>query len=99
LGLEVERVLSGGLTSKWTYDSAGRPLEHKVGEGKRLQRHKRYQWSVNDTLKNIQCLLTGKVEAFHYDVFGNLVSHLSNTFNTESYFRDEVGNIFAQEDK
>ncbi len=32
-------------------------------------------------------------------MFGNLASHLSNTFNTESYFRDEVGNIFAQEDK
>jgi RHS repeat-associated protein len=44
-------------------------------------------------------MMTGKVEAFRYDVFGNLVAHLSNTFNTESYFRDEVGNIFAQENK
>jgi len=99
LGLEVERVMNGNLRSQWDYDSAGRPLEHKVGIGKRLQRHKRYSWGVNDTLRNIQCVLSGQVQAFEYDLFGNLVTHLSNSFDSEHYFRDAVGNIFAQEDK
>ena len=30
IGLEVERALPGGLTSSWSYDSAGMPKEHRV---------------------------------------------------------------------
>ncbi|MDJ1469675.1 RHS repeat-associated core domain-containing protein [Cytophagaceae bacterium DM2B3-1] len=112
LGQEVERILNGNLYSSWDYDAAGRPLQHRVytsggigpdshsasHKSQRLHRHKRYHWSVNDTLKTIQCMLTGAVHSFDYDGFGNLVSALGKGFDAEHFFRDEVGNMFSQKD-
>jgi RHS repeat-associated protein len=99
LGLETERVISGGLSSKWAYDSAGRPLEHKVGEGKRLQRHKRYQWGVNNRLHQILNELTQSNTHFKYDSFDTLISAIYPDFTAIFRTADVVGNLFQTEEK
>jgi RHS repeat-associated protein len=100
LGLEVERVMTGGVKSTWCYDEAGRPLEQKVSSGSRTSRHKRYSWGVNDKLHSIQDMLNNSSVQYDYDAFDNLVSAIEMPgFKAEHYFRDEVGNIFNTRDK
>jgi RHS repeat-associated protein len=99
LGLETERVISGGLSSKWAYDSAGRPLEHQVGEGKQTHRHKRYQWGVNNRLHQILNELTQGSTHFKYDSFDTLISAIYPDYTAIFRTADVVGNLFQTEEK
>jgi len=100
-GLEVERLMNRHLTSRWRYDSAGHPLEQRVGEGRRLTRHKRYQWGSNDRLTGIGCELSGLQQSFEYNEEGQLTGRFFEqdfTVSAEHYFRDPVGNLFERQD-
>jgi RHS repeat-associated protein len=101
-GLEVERLMNHHLRSAWRYDSAGHPLEHRVGEGKRVTRHKRYHWGTNDRLTGIGCELSGLQQSFEYSEEGQLTGRFFEqnfTFSAEHYFRDPVGNLFESKDR
>ena len=101
-GLEVERLMNRHLTSTWRYDSAGHPLEHRVGEGKRITRHKRYRWGSNDRLTGIGCELTGLQQSFEYSEEGHLTGRFFEqnfSVSAEHYFRYPVGNLFSQSDR
>jgi RHS repeat-associated protein len=100
LGLELERLMTGGVKNSWQYDEAGRPIEQQVSSGGRTSRHRRYSWGVNDKLRSIQDRLGNSSIQYEYDGFDNLVSALEMPgFKAEHYFRDEVGNIFNTRDK
>ncbi|GHT70538.1 hypothetical protein AGMMS50239_39030 [Bacteroidia bacterium] len=93
-GLEIERVLTGGVVSRQEYDEAGRIRRHRVSSSGRRTRGMEYQWGTNDRLINIVNELTGKNVWFDYDTMGNLVGSTCNV--TEKLFRvpDAVGNLY-----
>ncbi|WMJ75202.1 RHS repeat-associated core domain-containing protein [Cytophagaceae bacterium ABcell3] len=84
----------------------GRPREQKTWNGtgaRRLHRHKQYYWHPNDRLQRIHDVLTDTATRFRHDSFGNLIESLTvqeyRIQGKENYFRDEVGNIFREEEK
>ncbi|WMJ72301.1 DUF6531 domain-containing protein [Cytophagaceae bacterium ABcell3] len=107
LGQELDRVLGiGNVKNQFAYDLSGRPREQKTWNGtgaRRLHRHKQYYWHPNDRLQRIHDVLTDTATRFRHDSFGNLIESLTvqeyRIQGKENYFRDEVGNIFREEEK
>jgi len=98
MGLELERMLPGGIKATYQRDAVGRPVSHTVYRYDGLLRKREYQWDVNDRLQYIVDSLTGTTY-FHHDLFGNLIS--AQESNGENIFRisDAVGNLFRTEDR
>jgi YD repeat-containing protein len=94
-GLEIERVLSGGVVCRSEYDLAGRFHRQSVSSGGRQTRHVRYDWSRKDRLLGMVDELTRHGTWFEYDASGNLTG--SEYDGTEKLFRvpDAVGNSTA----
>ncbi|KZS38907.1 hypothetical protein AWE51_15105 [Aquimarina aggregata] len=99
LGMETERILSGGVISSWSYDTAGRPLQQKVINHRGEQRNRSYQWDVNDKLKKIHNNLTGRTVRFTYDDFNNLASSQYEDGSYDYKLPDKVGNIYRSKDQ
>jgi RHS repeat-associated protein len=98
-GLEIERVLTGGVVSRNQYDDTGRIYRNTVTTKGRETRRMRYQWSQNDRLMGIVNELNDRNTWFDYDTMGNLTG---STFNeTEKLFRvpDAVGNLYRTADR
>jgi RHS repeat-associated protein len=95
-GLEVQREMTGGVTSGWKRDALGRPLEQETYAGGGLKRHKKYDWDVNDRLKSIQDLVKGDNHSvkFGHDAFGNLAWAEYGAGQFEYRMPDAVGNLF-----
>ncbi|OQP45127.1 hypothetical protein A4H97_32835 [Niastella yeongjuensis] len=93
-GLELERLLPGGLTSKWQYDQSGRPNEHQVHKANVIQSWKKYTWDANDRLTNIFDALAQGNTHFKHDRLGNLVfaQYADNRIVHRS--TDAAGNIY-----
>ena len=52
MGLELERLLPGGVKSQWIRDNMGRPQRHQVfGGDKQLHRDREYVWDADNRLK------------------------------------------------
>ncbi len=98
MGQEIERNM-GTVRTHTQYDDAGRVREHRTKSNGRLQRHKHYEWGINDKLYKINDLLQHSSISFDYDKFDNLIQSVTGTMQTENFFRDEVGNIFKTKDK
>ena len=98
LGQEIERVM-GKVSTSFNYDRGGRVREQKVASDNKTKRHKLYDWNINDKLLKITDVLNKSHKEFDYDSFGNLIKSVTSNWETETYFRDEVGNIFAKQDK
>lgn len=98
-GLEIERVLPGGVVSRNDYDEAGRVSLHSVTSKGSEMRRMRYQWSHNDRLISMVNELTQKNTWFDYDTMGNLTGSTYN--NTEKLFRvpDAVGNLYKTKER
>ena len=98
-GLEIERVLPGGVVSRNDYDEAGRVSLHSVTSRGSEMRRMRYRWSLNDRLINTVNELTRKDTWFDYDTMGNLTGSTYN--NTEKLFRvpDAVGNLYKTKER
>ncbi len=45
LGQEIERILPGGVISKWQYDVASRPTHHRINSQNRDTRRRVYNWT------------------------------------------------------
>lgn len=98
LGQEVERKM-GGVHTSTQYDFTGRIKIHRTISNNRIQRHKQYEWGINDKLYKINDLLNHSSVSFCYDKLDNLIQHVTSTMQTENFFRDEVGNIFKTKEK
>jgi RHS repeat-associated protein len=72
-GREIERILSGGLSSVWLYDQAGRPGEQKVSRNGVVQNWKKYTWNTNDRLTNVFDAISNCNTHFKHDAFSNLI--------------------------
>ena len=99
LGLETERLLPGGIVSRWSYDKAGRPIRHNVIQGSRNSRNIQYRWSANDRLTHMINDMSKAQTTFGHDDFGNLVYASYDGLNTLFKTNDEVGNIYRSKDK
>lgn len=99
LGMEVERILPGGITNHIEYDHAGRPIQHKVTAGNREMRHRTYTWNVNDRLTKMVDELTRGTVAYSYDEFNNLASARYENKQFDYKLPDEVGNLYRTEGK
>ncbi|WP_375563439.1 DUF6531 domain-containing protein (plasmid) [Bernardetia sp. OM2101] len=99
LGQEIERSLTGGITSSFAYDEAGRPISHKVKRGVHDNRNYNYTWDANHRLKEtINAISQGKVE-YAYDAFGNLASAKYENGSYDYKLPDEVGNLYKEKTK
>ncbi|WP_334076234.1 DUF6531 domain-containing protein, partial [Paenibacillus sp. A14] len=94
LGQEIERLLPGGVVSRWQYDIVGRPERHSVNVGGRESRKRRYAWDINFRLKSLTNELTGKQISYNYDDFGTLIGS-SNEFGNLFRMADDVGNLYS----
>ncbi|MBQ4820629.1 DUF6531 domain-containing protein [Aquimarina sp. MMG016] len=99
LGMETERVLTGGITNSWSYDRAGRPLQQKVRSQGGEQRNRSYNWDVNNKLKKITDNLTRGIVQFSYDDFNNLASAQYEDGSYDYKLPDEVGNLYRTKGK
>jgi len=99
MGLEVERLMPGGVKSKWDRDRLGRPIHHHIfgGDGK-AQRSRAYEWDVNNRLKRF--IDFGKdVTQFQHDKLGNLTAAIYPNGNSQYRNPDAIGNLFRKLDK
>jgi RHS repeat-associated protein len=98
VGLELERLLPGQVSSRWLRDRLGRPVKQETSVGGAATRIRTYKWDLNDRLKEI---IDGKLGAttFEHDIFGNLAAARYPDGSTEYRWPDEVGNLFRQKDR
>ena len=98
-GLEIERVMSGGVVCRSQYDLAGRFHRQVVTSGGRETRRMRYDWSRKDRLQGIVDELAHHGTWFDYDSSDNLIG--STYDETEKLFRipDAVGNLYRRPDR
>lgn len=99
LGLEMERLLPGGVRSRWERDKLGRPVKQEMfAGGNKPARSRSYTWDVNDRLKQIVDDQKG-ITKFEHDVFGNLASAQYGDGSFEFRMPDAVGNLFRTKDQ
>jgi RHS repeat-associated protein len=98
LGLEIGRILPGGVQSKWKRDKLGRPIELSINVANKLVRTRSYSWDINDRLQQIEDSLSGTT-VFAHDAFGNLAK--ATYSDGTSLFRapDAIGNLYRSPDR
>ena len=99
-GQEVARKVSGGVIGNFSYDEAGRPVQHMIrGQKESIHRHRRYEWDVNYRLKKVTNELTKGNIIYSYDRFSNLISARGTEILSCFRMFDEAGNVYETEDK
>jgi len=99
MGLELERILPGGVKETWERDQLGRPLKHSVW-GKAGEKHhsRTYEWDVNDRLKRHIDFGT-KVTQFHHDNHRNLIGSTYPNGDAENRIPDKVRNLYKNKNR
>ncbi|WP_422091459.1 RHS repeat-associated core domain-containing protein [Tenacibaculum ovolyticum] len=99
LGQEIERVVTGGITSSRGYDWKGRQNSHEVHGKKQRYRSTRYTWNPNHQLEQIFDVTSRTNTQFTYDAFGCLASaqYVDNSYDYK--LPDEVGNLYKNKEK
>ena len=98
LGLNIEKVYSNGVRTKWKRDNLGRPTEHQIVGGKKYNRTRKYVWESSDRLRQLMDTAYGDAW-FEHDNFGNLSAAQYGDGKTEYRVPDAVGNIFQKKDR
>lgn len=97
LGMEVERLLPGGLELNWQRDGIGRPtfqtLKNSLSSIAYSPRNTRYSWDTNNRLLQIKD--EKGVTSFEYDAWQNLSKTIFDNGEEQVRSSDAVGNIFA----
>ncbi|WP_436487186.1 DUF6531 domain-containing protein [Chitinophaga sp. ARDCPP14] len=98
-GLEVLRMLSGGVTVQTQRDKQGKVVRQSIGVHKAEQSRIRYEWGKNTKLRRMVNELSGAQAQFSYDEFDNLVSASygqsnSNAVDTVYRIPDKLGHLF-----
>ncbi|WP_298507073.1 DUF6531 domain-containing protein, partial [uncultured Maribacter sp.] len=99
IGMEVERMLPGSITTQKKYDEAGRPIEHIVNRADSKIRHRTYNWNVNDRLTRMVNQLTKGQVTYTHDNFGNLASAKYENHDIDYKLPDEIGNLYRTKNK
>ncbi|OEK08202.1 hypothetical protein A8C32_01690 [Flavivirga aquatica] len=99
LGQEIERLVTGGITSSRTYDEAGRQRTHHVHGKIRSYRNTRYTWNPNHQLKQILDQTVHNNTQFTYNAFGSLASAQYGDESFDYKLPDEVGNLYKTKEK
>ncbi|MBO0593375.1 RHS domain-containing protein, partial [Cellulophaga sp. E16_2] len=94
IGMEVERVLPGGIVASKKYDEAGRPIQHTVTRGRNEMRYRTYKWNANDRLTKMVNELTEGIVTYSYDNFGSLAACKYENHDIDYKLPDEVGNLY-----
>lgn len=95
LGLEIQRMVSGGVTVKTRRDTAGRVIKHQIQNKNIEARNVSYKWGHASRLINSINELTNQRVSYSYDEVGNLASaSYKNGLETIYKMPDAVGNIF-----
>jgi RHS repeat-associated protein len=95
LGLETERMLTGGVTSSMTYDQAGMPASHTVNNKTRTTRKSYYRWDANQQLRQMVNALNNSTVKFGHDDFGNLAWAQYEDGQLDYRQPDKVGNLYT----
>ena len=98
MGLEVERLMSGGVQHSSERDILGRLTQQTVGRNEKLKRSRKYNWGINDRLNEIIDSQTGSTK-FHYTKRGYLTKTQYAGREVESRVPDAVGNLYEEKDK
>lgn len=98
LGLEIERMLPGGLSSKWKRDQLGRPVEQLLGQSGSTKHKRRYSWGIDDRLSEIIDSTTGSAK-FSHDERGYLTGAKYSNGTVQHRNPDEVGNLYETTDR
>jgi RHS repeat-associated protein len=98
-GLEVLRMLSGGVNVQTQHDKQGRVVRQSIGVHKAEQSRIRYEWGRNTKLRRMVNELSGAQAQFSYDEFDNLVSgsySQTNSAAADTVYRipDKLGHLF-----
>lgn len=100
VGQEIERILPGGISNKWTYDSSGMPKEHHVnGRLNKILRHRTYTWNANNRLQQMVNKLTNGHSSFNHDTIGNLAWAQYEDGSFDYKLPDEIGNLYKSKGK
>jgi YD repeat-containing protein len=98
-GLEVQRMLSGGVRVRSRRDGLGRLSEQHISIGaSQTERNRVYGWQANDRLTQIQDSQHGLTQ-FTHDAAGSLTATSFGDGIQELRLSDSVGNLFTREDK
>jgi YD repeat-containing protein len=94
-GLEMHRVLSGGVSTSWQRDALGLPTSQRisVGSGAATTRQRRYYWQGADQLITIEDSLTGEAQ-YAYDALGYLTAAHYLDGTQELRHADAASNLF-----
>ncbi|MFV8754642.1 DUF6531 domain-containing protein [Nannocystaceae bacterium ST9] len=92
-GREIDRLLPGGVRSRWGFDGAGRPFQHQVWDGSSVARNRRYAWDVHARLDRIVDSLVGTTQ-FGHDERGFLTWARRDDEPPQLRMPDSVGNLF-----
>jgi len=98
MGLEVERLMSGGIQHHSERDSLGRLTRQTVGRNQKTKRTRKYQWGVNDRLNEIIDSQNGSAK-YQYDKRGYLTQTQYENGTTENRVPDKVGNLYEDKGK
>lgn len=101
LGLEINRLLPGGISSNWQRDGIGRPIVqtvgHTVANNFNTRKRKQYTWDVNDRLKQIKD--EKGITRFEHDVWSNLAKTIFPNGEEQLRNPDAVGNLYKTIDR
>ena len=95
MGLEIRRMVSGGIDMTTKRDQFGRVTQHHIQSKNIEGRKMSYRWGKNDELISKVDEVKGKKTGFTYDETGNLQSATyNNGWETIYKMPDAVGNLF-----
>ncbi|RBL92459.1 RHS repeat-associated core domain-containing protein [Chitinophaga flava] len=98
LGLEIERILSNGVKSSWTFhpgsSANGTPDAHIVTSNGKTTRNRQYHWDANYRLKQVLNGLSNGLVKFGHDEFANLAWAQYEDGIYDYRLPDKVGNLY-----
>ncbi|MGO4288520.1 DUF6531 domain-containing protein [Chitinophaga sp. RAB17] len=98
-GLELQRILPGGVNVQTLRDKTGRVINQSIGVHKVEQHRTRYEWGRLSQLRRIIHELSDTQTQFAYDEFDNLISATyaqsgGSAITTIYRIPDKLGNLF-----
>lgn len=93
LGLEVERLLPGGVARSFAYDDIGRLVESRTRADSRTRHMRRYRWGIADRLLSVEDSLRGET-SYSYTPTGQLERADYPAAGVRWRRSDKVGNLY-----
>ena len=98
LGLELERLLPGGVSQSFAYDNIGRLVDSKTRRSAEQRRSRLYRWGSADRLLSIEDDRYGLTQ-YSYSPSGELTMATYADGTKEYRLSDKVGNLYNDPDK